>query len=133
MAKLGQQVDVYCGRCKVERYHTVAAIGDGGRIEKVVCGYCQSSRKYRDPAFSTPRRTTSSATPRRRRADELPPDPGTPARPYSPRDTYDKGDVLFHAKYGRGRVTEVRGDRIDVKFTDGELRTFVHVPGQAVS
>ena len=26
MAKLGQQVDYYCGTCKVDRYHTVAAV-----------------------------------------------------------------------------------------------------------
>jgi hypothetical protein len=36
---------------------------------------------------------------------------------------------VLHPKYGRGRVTDVRGDRIDVKFTDGEARTFVHLAG----
>jgi hypothetical protein len=126
MAKLGQQVDVYCGRCKVERYHTVAALGDGGRIERVVCGYCQSSRKYRDPTFSTPRRASAGTGARRIRVVEPADDPMVVARPYSPHERFDKGDVVAHAKYGRGRITEVRGDRIDVKFVDGEVRTFLH-------
>jgi hypothetical protein len=126
MAKLGQQVDVYCGRCKVERYHTVAALGDGGRIERVVCGYCQSPRKYKDPAFTTPRRVSAGGAPRRAREIDDRPDPNAAARAYSPNESFGKGDVIFHSKYGRGRVSEVRGDRIDVKFVDGEVRTFLH-------
>ncbi|HQR38857.1 MAG TPA: hypothetical protein PLF26_10700 [Blastocatellia bacterium] len=117
MAKLGQEVDVYCGRCKVERYHTVAAVSDDGKIERVQCGYCHSSRKYRDPA-ATPRSRKAAAA----RESE----PAAPGRPYTTRHRFDKGDVLEHNKYGRGRVTEVRGDRIDVRFGDGELRTFLH-------
>jgi len=121
MAKLGQQVDVYCGRCKMERYHTVAAIGPNGSIERVVCGYCQTPRKYRDPARRTvaaPRRAAAASRP--------PPEPVGPPRPYRPTEQYEKGDVVDHARYGRGRVTEVRGDRIDVRFPDGTTRVFVH-------
>jgi hypothetical protein len=128
MAKLGQQVDVYCGRCKVERYHTVAAIGDGGRIERVVCGYCQSARRYRDPAAPAARRASATGTRAARVVDDRP-DPLAAARPYAPREHYDKGETVSHPKYGRGRVTDVRGDRIDVKFTDGTVRTFLHEQG----
>lgn len=116
MAKLGQEVDVYCGRCKMERFHTVAAISADGKIERVQCGYCHSSRKYRDPATT---RAHKSAAPREA-------EPATPGRPYSSRSRYDKGDVVEHDRYGRGRVTEVRGDRIDIRFADGETRTFLH-------
>jgi hypothetical protein len=129
MAKLGQQVDVYCGRCKVERYHTVAALGDGGRIERVVCGYCQSTRKYKDPAFASPHRVTAGTRPRRTREVDDRPDPFAAARPYSAKEHYEKGEVVMHPKYGRGRIVDVRGDRVDVKFTDGETRTFLHVAG----
>ena len=126
MARLGDQVDVYCGRCKVERYHTVAAMGPGGRIERIVCGYCHTPRKYKDPATAAPRR--SGSAPRTRRAVESGPDPLAAAKAYRPSESYDKGDVIAHGKYGRGRVTEVRGDRIDVKFADGTERTFLHAP-----
>lgn len=126
MAKLGQQVDVYCGRCKVERYHTVAALGVGGRIERVVCGYCQSPRKYKDPTHTPVRRASTAGTTRRTREVEERVDAYATARPYSPKEHFEKGEIVLHAKYGRGRVTDVRGDRFDVKFTDGETRTFVH-------
>src|SRR5262249_18763537 len=111
MAKLGQQVDVYCGRCKVERYHTVAALGDGGRIERVACGYCQTAGKYRDPAAPVARRAAAGGTRASRVVDDRP-DPLASARPYAPREHYDKGETVSHSKYGRGRVTDVRGDRI---------------------
>lgn len=122
MARLGEQVDVYCGRCKVERYHTVAAIGDGGRIERIVCGYCQTPRKYRDPASA--RRVGTRTTTRSPRTVVI--DSTTPAKQFSTGDTYGEGDVIAHSKYGRGRVVAVRGDRIDVKFGDGSSRTFLH-------
>jgi hypothetical protein len=124
MAKLGEQVDIYCGRCKVERYHTVAAIGEGGRIERVVCGYCQSSRKYKHPKAVTSRRPRET---RSRQAVELP--TVTPPRPYSQHLTYARGDAIAHPRYGTGRVTEVRGDRVDVRFADGVTRVFLHTAG----
>src|SRR6185369_6575119 len=123
MARLGEQVDIYCGRCKVERYHTVAALGTGGKIERVVCGYCNTPRKYKDPSAKPVRRAASAST---RSSDRSLPEPVLPPRPYVPSSTYDKGDFLDHSKYGRGRVTDVRGDRIDVKFTDGNVRVFRH-------
>jgi hypothetical protein len=123
MAKLGQQVDVYCGRCKVERYHTVAALGPGGRIERIVCGYCHTARNYKDPA-ATPARAAAAGTRTRRAAPD--PMPTSPPKPYSPGERYEKGDFVSHSKYGVGRVSDVRNDRIDVKFTDGTSRVFLH-------
>jgi transposase-like protein len=124
MAKLGQQVDVYCGRCKVERYHTVAAISADGRIERVQCDYCQSTRAYKDP-LSTTKKATGAPRTRRTAASQMP-DESSPARTYSPDIHFDKGEVISHTKYGRGRVIEVRGNRVDVRFSDGNDRTFVH-------
>ncbi|MCC6744364.1 MAG: hypothetical protein IT175_10940 [Acidobacteria bacterium] len=126
MAKLGQQVDVYCGRCKVERYHTVAAIGSGGRIERVQCDYCSSTRAYKDP--STVRKPAGTPRARRTAASQMP-DESTPARAYSPDVHFDKGEVISHSRYGRGRVIEVRGNRVDVRFADGNDRTFLHRAG----
>jgi mono/diheme cytochrome c family protein len=130
MRRLGDQVDVYCGKCKVERYHTVAALGDGGRIERVVCGYCHTPRKYKDPAAAPRRQPTAASTSTRRRTATPAIDPSEPSRAFSPRDTYQENDVIVHAKYGRGRVVAVRGDRIDVRFVDSTLRTFLHTPSE---
>ena len=129
MAKLGQQVDYYCGTCKVDRYHTVAAVSPDGRNERIVCGYCNSARKYREPTAPTTRKTSASGGTRRTRASAEPLETVAVVHPYSPHQEYDKGDVIQHPKYGRGRVADVRGDRIDVKFADGAERTFLHRPG----
>ena len=37
---------------------------------------------------------------------------------------FRKGDAVETPKYGAGRVSEVEGDKVVVKFTDGERRTF---------
>jgi len=127
MARLGDQVDVYCGRCKMERYHTVAALGTHGAIERVVCGYCQTARKFKDPTLAAPRRSTSTGT-GRTRANSAGSVivPARPPRPFDIAVTYEKDDMIDHVRYGIGRVMDVRGDRIDVRFPDGELRTFMH-------
>jgi hypothetical protein len=126
MARLGDQVDVYCGRCKMERYHTVAALGPHGAVERVVCGYCQTARKFKDPVTTTRRASTAGATRARAHAAGAVVMPTRPPRRFDVAETYDKDDLIEHGRYGIGRVTEVRGDRIDVKFTDGAVRTFMH-------
>jgi hypothetical protein len=123
MARLGQQIDYYCGRCKMERYHTVAALGPAGRIDRIQCDYCGAARNYKDPAFAAPKRSTAGGRTARAPRETV---PAGPPKPFSVRSRYDKGDVIEHSKYGLGRVTEVRGDRVDVKFSDGETRTFKH-------
>jgi hypothetical protein len=129
MARLGDQVDVHCGRCKMERYHTVAALSPSGAIERVVCGYCQTARKYKDPAIIPPRRASATGVSRARSASVIV--PTRPPRPFNAGDTYERDDMIDHVRYGMGRVMDVRGDRIDVKFPDGVLRTFMHGRKQA--
>lgn len=51
--------------------------------------------------------------------------PEVAARPYSIRETYAVGDVIDHPKFGRGTVTAVVGQRIDVELADGK-HTLVH-------
>ena len=125
MQKVGDEVELRCGKCKEQRDHTVAALSPDGEIERVVCGYCGSSRKYRKPRAKS---TTGRGGPRIRKAmAELLADlEEKEARPYLPTDTFDKGQVLEHQKFGRCRVEEVRGDRIDVKFGDGSTRILIH-------
>ena len=113
----------------MERYHTVAALGPGDKVERVVCGYCQSARKYKDPA-TAPKKAPGAPRASRKREAEADPEPTGPAKPYAPAEHFAKGEALLHSRYGRGRVTEVRGDRIDVKFADGAVRTFLHRAGR---
>lgn len=115
-----------CGRCKELRYHTVSAIAPDGKIEQVVCNFCHASHRA---AATVTKAAAKSATVRKPRAPRSSSDvdDGTQtARPYAPVDSYEKGAVIQHAKYGRGKVTDVRSDRIDVRFGDGSVRIFIH-------
>ncbi|MBV8762746.1 MAG: hypothetical protein JO257_36010, partial [Deltaproteobacteria bacterium] len=47
------------------------------------------------------------------------------ARAYSPRETFAVGDAIDHPKLGRGVVTAVTGQKIDVQFGDTKS-TLVH-------
>lgn len=45
-ARLGDDIDDYCTRCRGLSSHAVAAVLDG-KIEKVLCRVCLSQHKYR--------------------------------------------------------------------------------------
>lgn len=50
-------------------------------------------------------------------------------RAYAPSQTFAVGDVIDHAKFGRGEVVAISGSRIDVEFADGK-HTLVHAPSK---
>lgn len=51
------------------------------------------------------------------------------ATPYRPRTTFQKGEVIEHVKFGRGRVEEVDGDKIVVAF-GATRKTLAHRQGR---
>ncbi|HEX8707193.1 MAG TPA: hypothetical protein VF723_02940 [Pyrinomonadaceae bacterium] len=120
--RLGDDVMTHCGRCKEERTHQVVALNSQGGIERVTCRTCQSDHLYRE-RLAKAKRASASGT---RRAQTKEPEQLTgPQRSYSPRETYQPGDLVSHPKFGLGKVLEVRQGKIDVRF-NGELRTLLH-------
>jgi len=116
--KVGSQIEAWCGSCKVERAHTIAAIDPDGTINKVTCDHCNSSHRYKAPA------SEADAKPVKRRASSK----ATAAaasnravRNYARNEKYTVGDQIEHPKHGRGTVTEVAAPtKIRVKFFDSE-------------
>lgn len=53
--------------------------------------------------------------------------PEKPTRPYGASQTFAVGELIEHPKFGRGEVTGIMGQRIDVEFADGK-HTLVHKP-----
>ena len=51
--------------------------------------------------------------------------PEAAARTYSPRETFAVGDAIDHPKFGRGTVTAVTGQKMDVEFAE-TTTTLVH-------
>lgn len=126
--RVGDDVQSYCGRCKAERAHLVAAMKSDTVPAQVICRTCQTRHNFRPAADagSRPGRPKSSAPRAAGRAASSPwPPDHAPARPYSAKETYAAGAFVEHPRYGVGRVEESRGTKIDVRFGDG-VRTLIH-------
>jgi hypothetical protein len=125
--RVGDDVQSYCGRCKAERAHLVAAMKSDTVPAQVICRTCQTRHGYRASAgagTSLKRATPATkAGGRQPLAPWVPGDP--PARPYSTKETFAAGDAVEHPRYGIGRVEDSRGTKIDVRFGDG-VRTLIH-------
>ncbi|MET0645588.1 MAG: hypothetical protein ABW208_03145 [Pyrinomonadaceae bacterium] len=122
----GDDTDNYCGRCKAERAHQVIALNADGVPATVICRTCGGQHRFRvqkeagsNPAPGrTGRKVRESAALAR---DE----PTGPLRDYSPRGVYATGEWVEHTKFGRGKVTQARAGKIEVKFESGN-RLLVH-------
>ena len=119
---LGDEVLTYCGRCKVERTHQVVALNSSGGIERVTCRTCHSNHLYRERAAKS---KTPQPRPARQAAARPAARPPGPVHAYSPAETYTKGQLISHPKFGVGEVVEARAGKVDVKFS-GDLRTLLH-------
>ena len=127
----GDEVDSYCGKCKLERVHHVVALVDGA-VVKVICKTCGSRHRYKSMQ-SEPRKKAGKRTPGASTAAK-----GSPAqlwekalagkdragsKAYSINDSFEPGDVIEHARFGRGVVTEIEGHRkMHVLFKEGPKR-----------
>src|SRR5262245_29224351 len=49
MYEVGQEVEAWCGQCRVNRRCAIASLNPDGTIDRVTCTYCQTSRNYRPP------------------------------------------------------------------------------------
>jgi hypothetical protein len=120
ISRIGDEVEFYCGRCRLDRTHRVVAQDPDGTIRKVICAMCNTYRAYRPPKESTARsnkpraaRTTTASAPRIE-------DFGIPSRTYNIKDNYQIGEVLQHTSFGVGKVVAIRDiNKIEVKFSDG--------------
>lgn len=115
-SRIGQEVETYCGRCRMDRTHRVVAQDPDGSISKVICAMCNSYRKYKEPSAAKPRATTRRASTRSVVVEEL----GPPSRTYNTRENYEVGEVISHPTFGVGKVVSLRdAKKIEVKFSDG--------------
>jgi hypothetical protein len=128
MLRAGGEIDAYCTRCELTLAHTVIAV-DGGRPAKVECNTCHGVHRYREPAgaprTSAPRARAARARPVEISFDALIASRTRPPVPYSPRRVLAVDDVVDHPTFGRGFVSAVRGDKVEITFR-GEVRTLVH-------
>ena len=137
MLKPGDDVDSWCGTCKLILAHTIEALVDDTPA-RVHCNTCKAQHRYRpnEPgkARKTVRQRKGAATPgaqtRKARASRyeklLKGQDISLAKRYSPTGSYVLGDVVEHARFGVGVTTTVKaGNKIEVVFEDG-VKMLVH-------
>ncbi len=123
--QLGGDVEAYCGKCKEQREHVIAALSASGVIERVQCRTCQSNHIYRERKAATKSGTTRTSTRGSKKDAGASVEPTGEMRPYSMQERFAAGDSIVHTKFGTGVVIEVRAGKIDVKF-GREVKTLIH-------
>jgi hypothetical protein len=117
--------------------HTIEAVVNG-RITRVHCNTCHGQHVYRAKPPGTSGKGTRSrsgeaaraaAKPVRDYATLLRGRDAASARAYGTTERFKDGDLIRHATFGLGLVTELRdGNKIDVLFADGS-KTLIHRRG----
>jgi hypothetical protein len=126
--RVGQELNAYCGKCKDERTHIVAAM-DGEIVRKVTCSMCGSTHNYKvKPAPAPDGAATAAGAPTKRKstrrakeANTFSIDPKKTPKSYDMNNTFSTGDVINHPKFGLGAVeTTLPPNKIEVRFQEGK-------------
>lgn len=133
MSKVGGEVDSFCSKCELVLAHTVIAMV-GAKPVKVECNTCRGVHKYRPaPGAAGPSGSVAArkaSRPAREKKVEISFEELLAARkraavPYSVKRTFAVDDVLDHPTFGRGFVTAVRTDKVEVTFRS-DVKVLVH-------
>ena len=128
---IGKDLEAYCGKCKLDTWHTVTATKNG-KISKVMCKICTSYHAFKAPEkdldkakTSTTTRRRTSTTPRTSRSKK---DWGTlvgqiedqSVVEYALSGEFSTTPAIRHKTFGVGVVTKVLNkNKIEVLFQDG--------------
>ncbi|HXU36310.1 MAG TPA: hypothetical protein VN937_08080 [Blastocatellia bacterium] len=126
--RVGQELNAYCGKCKDERTHIVAAM-DGEIVRRVSCSMCGSTHNYKvkpapaaDGAAAATAPTKRRASSRRtKEANAFNIDPKKTPKSYDMNNSFSAGDVINHPKFGLGAVeSALPPNKIEVRFQEGK-------------
>ena len=127
--RVGQELNAFCGKCKDERTHIVAAM-DGEIVRRVTCTTCGSTHNYKvrpapiaDAAAAAPATTTKrrGGSRRAKEANAFSIDPKKTPKSYDMNNSFSAGDVINHPKFGLGAVeTALPPNKIEVRFQEGK-------------
>ena len=121
----GKSVESYCGKCKVNRDHTIMTT-DGQTIARVRCKECGSLHKFRDVAeLRTIRKAGAKTIAQEQAATALVWETGLAAargkaRDYDMAAAYRVGEVVNHNTFGKGIVLKVHLNKCEMLFKDRE-------------
>jgi hypothetical protein len=121
----GQDIASYCSRCKLNRDHTIMAMG-GADITKVRCKNCGSTHKFKNPSDASKVRLPRTKKVGGAEATaEIIWEAGMAAAKgkehiYSIAAKYHVGDIVLHNTFGKGIVLKLYVNKCDMLFKDRE-------------
>ena len=138
MLKPGENIDSWCGKCKLMLAHTIEAVVRD-KPARVHCNTCQSQHSYKphepgqSPGQVREREAVAGAVvapPVKARGNRykslLKGKDMADAKSYSIKDSYAPGDILQHPSFGTGVTTAIKGGtKIEVLFESGP-KVLVH-------
>lgn len=130
---IGDEVEAYCGKCKLDTLHIVTALTDD-QIDKVMCKVCMGYHRYKMPqsaaTFVAPLKSRATKTAPKTVQKRVRRDKWTKiledldsniAVEYSMDKTYQPETPIHHETFGFGVVKNIIDSRkIEVLFHDGE-------------
>jgi hypothetical protein len=142
--KPGGEIDAWCTSCRADRLHRIIAVV-GNNPKKVECLSCKGHHLYRptqaqkeaaaahkraskgEGASTTTRTSRTSITPKKREEDliaswekAIAGQPFDAFKPYRINETFAKGELIRHAKFGEGIVANViDANKCEILFRDG--------------
>jgi hypothetical protein len=140
-AKVGGDIESWCGRCGDTTTHSIVAMV-GAEPKQVLCQVCGSRHTHR----TTPtRRPAASATATATEADDRPrlSDPeakrkaaelkalgvevnaAAEVRYFDPKERYKAGEIIVHPEFGRGKIENVLRSSLLVRFPIGGLKSLM--------
>jgi hypothetical protein len=140
-AKVGGDVESWCGRCAELTTHSIVAMV-GDEPKQVLCQVCGSRHAHRTVAArkaapSAPGAAgTTDDRPRggdpeaRRRAAELRAlgeevAAAETVRSFDPKERYKAGEIISHPEFGRGKIENVLRSSLLVRFSNGGLKSIM--------
>ena len=121
----GQNIDSYCGKCKLSLDHTIMTM-DGEAVAKVRCKTCGSMHKFKSPLDAQKARKPRAKKGAGEAATtEIVWEAGLAAakgkeRDYSMASRYRIGDIVNHQTFGKGVVVKLYPNKCDMLFKDRE-------------
>ncbi len=122
---VGKSIESYCGKCKLNRDHTIMAMSpDGETIARVRCKTCGSLHKFRKQAVPQKVRKAGAKTiEQEKAAAAIIWETGLAAakgkeRGYSMGAAYRVGDIVNHQTFGKGIVLKTLFNKCEMLFKD---------------
>src|SRR5436309_7490494 len=123
--RVGAEIESFCGSCKEERTHIIAAM-DGDIVKRVTCSMCRGTHNFKPKATATassdaPKTKRAAGSGRTKAGQAFTIDPSRPQKAYDMNHSYAVGDVIRHPKFGPGLVeTTLPPNKIEVRFEEGK-------------